>query len=130
MASSASKLGEILNLPEKALGINIYKGEITGADVGTLKQLGYDALQKLSENSVIVLASRNDEDSKVFMMVAVTDDLISGKGLKAGALVGKLGRLVGGGGGGQSNLATAGGKAPEKLPDALEKVVQVITESL
>lgn len=130
LASSASKLGEILNLPEKALGINIYKGEITGADVGTLKQLGYDALQKLSENSVIVLASRNDEDSKVFMMVAVTDDLISGKGLKAGALVGKLGRLVGGGGGGQSNLATAGGKAPEKLPDALEKVVQVITESL
>lgn len=63
-------------------------------------------------------------------MVAVSDDLIKTKDLKAGALVGKLGRLVGGGGGGQPNLATAGGKNPEKLKDALSQVASIISESI
>lgn len=130
LQNSGSKLDEILKQPDTQNEINVYKGEISGADVATLKQLGYDALQKQPENAVIVLASRNDSEGKVFLMVAVSDDLISGKGLKAGALVGKLGRLVGGGGGGQPNLATAGGKAPEKLPEVFENVHQIINQSL
>jgi alanyl-tRNA synthetase len=63
-------------------------------------------------------------------MVALSEDLIKEKGLKAGAIVGKLGRLVGGGGGGQPNLATAGGRQPEKLGEALQKVNEIITESI
>jgi len=90
--------------------------------------LGYDGLQKVKENTVIVLGTKDEEEGKVYLMVAVTEDLIKDKGLKAGALVGQLGRLVGGGGGGQPNLATAGGRQPEKLSDALEKVNELIEE--
>jgi alanyl-tRNA synthetase len=68
------------------------------------------------------------DDGKVFLMVAVTDDLIKTKNIKAGIVVGKLGRLVGGGGGGQPNLATAGGKNPEKLNEALSKAGLIINE--
>jgi alanyl-tRNA synthetase len=37
-------------------------------------------------------------------------------------LVGQLAKLVGGGGGGQPNLATAGGKQPEKMAEMLAAV--------
>ncbi len=130
MASSSNKLDEILTKSTLIEGISVSKGEIHGADIHALKQLGYDALQKRGENTVVVLGSRLIEDGKVFLMVAITDDVIQSKNLKAGALVGKLGRMVGGGGGGQPNLATAGGKNPEKLDDALSMVDSIIIESI
>ncbi len=130
MANSSNLLDNILSNGDMADGIQVFKGEIPGADMNSLKQLGYDALQKNTDNSVIVLGSKQMDVGKVFLMVAVTDDLIKGKNLKAGALVGKLGRLVGGGGGGQPNLATAGGKNPEKLTDALSQVSAIISESI
>ena len=130
MANSGALLDDILANTESIDGVDISKGEIPGADVATLKQLGYDALQKANEDRVIVLGSKDEENGKVFLMVAVSDNLISGKNLKAGALVGRLGRLVGGGGGGQPNLATAGGKNPEKLSEALSSVKEIIKESI
>lgn len=131
LQNTGAKLDELLkSTTQLSEGIDLVKGEIPGADMSTLKQLGYDALQKSGENTVIVLASRNESEGKVFLMVAVTDDLIKGKGLKAGALVGQLGKLVGGGGGGQPNLATAGGRAPEKLDEALIQVNDIISKNI
>ncbi|MBO6524765.1 MAG: alanine--tRNA ligase [Balneolaceae bacterium] len=131
MQNTGAKLDELLKSSENLNGaVSLVKGEISGADMGVLKQLGYDALQKSPENTVTVLGSRDQEEGKVFLMVAVTEDLIKEQGLKAGALVGQLGRLVGGGGGGQPNLATAGGRNPEKLAEALEKVNDIVLESI
>lgn len=131
LQNTGAKLDELLKLSDQlSEGVDLVKGEIPGADINTLKQLGYDALQKSGENTVIVLASRSESEGKVFLMVAVTDDLIKGKGLKAGALVGQLGKLVGGGGGGQPNLATAGGRAPEKLDEALVEVNDIISKNI
>lgn len=131
LQNTGAKLDELLkSTTQLSEGVDLVKGEIPGADMNTLKQLGYDALQKSGENTVIVLASKNESEGKVFLMVAVTDDLIKDKGLKAGALVGQLGKLVGGGGGGQPNLATAGGRAPEKLDEALIKVNDIISKNI
>ncbi|MFU8811911.1 MAG: alanine--tRNA ligase [Balneolaceae bacterium] len=107
-------LDSILDSGKAVEEITLYTGTVPAADMDTLKQLGYDALNKTGEKSVIVLGSTDDEQGKVFLMAAVTDDLIS-RGLKAGNLVSVLGKLAGGGGGGQPNLATAGGRFPEKL---------------
>jgi alanyl-tRNA synthetase len=41
------------------------------------------------------------------------------RGVKAGAIVKVAAAAVGGGGGGRDNMAQAGGRQPEKLPDAL-----------
>lgn len=129
--NTGAELDTLIQNPEKVKDdIHLVKGEIPGADMDMLKQLGYDAIQKSGKETAIVLASRDTEEGKVYIMVALTDDLIKGKGLKAGALVGQLGRLVGGGGGGQPNLATAGGRQPEKLDEALQKVNEIIAESI
>lgn len=131
LQNTGAKLDELIKTAESLNGnTSLVKGEINGADMNVLKQLGYDALQKQSNNTVVVLGSKDEAERKVFLMVAVTEDLIKEKGLKAGALVGQLGRLVGGGGGGQPNLATAGGRNPEKLTEALEKVNDIVLESI
>lgn len=131
LKNTGAKLDELMKSSEILVdGTQLVKGEIPGADMSTLKQLGYDALEKSEKETVIVLASRDLNEGKVSLMVAVTDDLIKEKGVKAGALVGQLGKLVGGGGGGQPNLATAGGRAPEKLDEALKQVNDIISKSI
>ncbi len=130
LQNTGALLNDLMSKPQVVEGINIIKGEIPGADMDVLKQLGYDALEKASLNTVVVLGSKDEAEGKVYLMVSVTEDLIKEKGIKAGALVGQLGRLVGGGGGGQPNLATAGGRQPEKLEEALAKVNEIIGNSI
>ena len=129
MQGSASTLDTLMNQPTRINdAFDLVRGEIKNADMNTLKQLGYDALNKQSEGLVVVLGSRDQAEGKVYLMVAISDDLISEKELKAGAIVGQLGRMVGGGGGGQPNLATAGGRQPEKLEEALAASEEIIRE--
>ena len=56
-------------------------------------------------SAVVVLAWQ--EDGKVQLLAAVTDDLVK-KGLHAGKLVGQVAKVVGGGGGGKPTMAQAG----------------------
>lgn len=131
LQNTGAALSELLKNPVLIdQNIQLVKGEISGADMDVLKQLGYDALEQSPKNTVTVLGSKDEEEGKVYLMVSVTDDLIKEKGIKAGALVGNLGRLVGGGGGGQPSLATAGGRNPEKLQDALNKVNEMLNDSI
>lgn len=116
---ASGELERILANGRELNGVNLYSANIKEGTMDSLKKMGYNALQKVKEKGVIVLASADHDSGKVYLMAAVTDDLIS-KGMKAGELVSILGRTVGGGGGGQPNLATAGGRFPEKIDDALK----------
>ncbi|MCC5915302.1 MAG: alanine--tRNA ligase [Balneolaceae bacterium] len=122
-------LDSVLSSGTEVDGISLYRGEIAGADMDALKQLGYDALQKKAKSTVVVLAAKDTDEGKVYLMAAITDDLVK-RGLKAGALVSVLGKIVGGGGGGQPTLATAGGRFPEKVDEALESVEGWVRENL
>jgi alanyl-tRNA synthetase len=50
--------------------------------------------------------------------------------VKAGAIVKVAARVVGGGGGGRDTMAQAGGKQPEKLPEALQAAREEIERAL
>ena len=77
-----------------------------------------DSLKKRAESHAILLASPDDE-GKVALIAAVSDDLIR-RGLRAGDWVRDVAKVLGGGGGGRPQLAQAGGKDASKLPEALE----------
>ena len=77
--------------------------------------------------TVSTVFSHDEDSGKVFILVTVTEDLIQ-TGLKAGAIVGKLGRIIGGGGGGQPSLATAGGSLPEAIPEAIAVARSMLTD--
>lgn len=128
---SASRLNQLISgAKELGNGIKLVVGEIPNADMDLLKQLGYDSLNKQKEGTVTILGSRQGQEGKVYIAAAVTDDLIKEKGLKAGSLVGKMGKLLGGGGGGQPDLATAGGRRPEKLTEVLDQAANILSEEL
>jgi len=88
-----------------------------------------DWLRRKAPTCAIVLGSPT-EDGKVLLFAAVSDDLIKDKGLKAGDIVKHIAPIVNGGGGGRAQLAQAGGKTPEKLPDALNWARDFISETL
>lgn len=128
---SSAVLDQLINGAEEMQGaVLLVKGEVPHADMDLLKQLGYEALEKNPKGTVTVLGAKDAEAGKVYIVVTVTEDLINQKGLKAGDLVGQLGRQLGGGGGGQPNLATAGGSKPEKLAEVLDEVSGLINEQL
>ena len=126
--TATDSLSMLINSTSEINGIHLVKGEIADVSMDVLKQLGYDVLNRTQSNTVTVLASVDKEAGKVYLMAAVTEDLIKGKGIKAGALVGQLAKIVGGGGGGQPSLATAGGKTPEALPKVFEELETILSK--
>jgi alanyl-tRNA synthetase len=99
-------------------------GEIGGKEIGDLAR---EALPRLGDNGVVVLAGRDGD--KAALAVAVGKSLAPAR-LKAGDVVKKLAAVIGGGGGGKPDFAQAGGKEPEKLPEMLALVPRVVGELL
>lgn len=71
---------------------------------------------QLGDPAVVVLGAPGD--GRVSLLVSASPGAVAA-GVKAGAIVKVAAAAVGGGGGGRDNMAQAGGKDPEKLPDAL-----------
>lgn len=126
---TSGELDQILANEKDVQGVKLISGKVNEASMDDLKQMGYEALEKQKNDSVILLASVDEVDQKVYLMAAISANLVQ-KGLKAGALVSALGKIVGGGGGGQPNLATAGGRFPEKIDEALEAASDWIQNEL
>ena len=76
---------------------------------------------------MIVLATKGE--GRVNLLVAATPGAIT-RGVKAGDIVKTAAQVVGGGGGGRDNMAQAGGRDPDKLPEALETAEQAIRQVL
>ena len=58
-------------------------------------------------------------DDKVTLIAGISQSLVE-RGFSAGKWITPVAVTVGGGGGGKPDLAQAGGKHPEKLPEALQ----------
>ncbi|HNQ68069.1 MAG TPA: alanine--tRNA ligase [Bacteroidales bacterium] len=59
-------------------------------------------------------------DNKPYLAVAFSEDIIKDKGLHAGNLIREIAKHIQGGGGGQPFVATAGGKNPDGIAQAVE----------
>jgi alanyl-tRNA synthetase len=129
LQNSSAKLDQLIDQARTTdEGVRIVTGEIPGVDMDMLKQLGSESRNKCKETTVTVLGSKDNDEGKVYLVAALSDDLVQDRGLKAGDLVGKLGQIVGGGGGGQPQLATAGGRQPDKLQEAFDAVEELVSQ--
>jgi alanyl-tRNA synthetase len=106
-------------------GIKVVAREVPPAPAGEMRNMA-DALRSRLGSGVVVIGSRGD--GNVSLVAAVTKDL-TGR-IKAGDLVKRLSAVVGGGGGGRADFAQAGGKIPDKLPEALAAVPDAVREQL
>jgi alanyl-tRNA synthetase len=105
--------------------------EIGGVRV-LAKEVGADSPKELREmadqigsrigSGIVVLGAR--KDGKAMLLCTVSKGLT--EKFKAGDLIGKLSRMVGGKGGGRPDMAQGGGTKPEELERALEAVYDLV----
>ena len=108
-------------------GFKLVAGRLEGADMNALQKIGPDLRAQLGGGHICVIGSSHEATGKVFLSCSVSDDLIADKGLHAGNIIGAVAKLVGGGGGGRPSFATAGGRDPKKLDDALAAVSEIVS---
>ena len=100
--------------------------QIDAPDIDTMRQMT-DWLRDRLGSSVVVVGAVLKE--KPQMVAAVTKDLTQ-RGINAGQMSRDIAKIVGGGGGGSPQMAQAGGKSSDKLPDALRDVASWVKEHL
>ena len=96
--------------------INFLAAEID-LDQSTIKDL---AFQLGDEFDNLFFISGSNIDNKPMLTIYISKNIVSDM-LDAGKIVRELGKLIQGGGGGQPFYATAGGKNPKGIKDALLK---------
>lgn len=84
------------------------------------KDVAFGLKQVLDGEYVFVCGA--GEEGKASLTLLLSDGLVE-KGFHAGKLVKAAGKFIQGGGGGQPTLATAGGKKPEGLSEAIDFVL-------
>ena len=119
-----SSTGDLTENARNVNGIKVVSAKVDGLDRNQMRSLA-DSLRNKIGSGVVVLASA--DSGSIALISAVTKDL-AGKKVHAGKLVGAVAQEVGGRGGGRPDLAEAGGKNTGKLPDALEKVYELVGE--
>ncbi|HEX2412299.1 MAG TPA: alanine--tRNA ligase [Solirubrobacteraceae bacterium] len=82
---------------------------------------------QLGDPAVVVLGAPGD--GRASLLVTATPGAVE-RGVRAGAVVKAAAEVVGGGGGGRDTMAQAGGRQPEKLPDALQAARAEIERAL
>jgi len=85
-----------------------------------------DTLKTRVGSGLVILGSVSGK--KVALLVAVTPDL-TGR-IDAKKVIAQLAPIIGGGGGGRPDLAQAGGKLPDGLPELLERAPEILAALL
>lgn len=117
---------ELLGLVKEVSGIPVLAAQVEARDMEQLRLMVDDLRQKMSEG-IIVLGTAQGE--KVQLVTSVSKSYVK-KGLHAGKLIKEIATYCGGGGGGRPDLAQAGGKKPDRLPEALGQVDEWIKAQL
>jgi alanyl-tRNA synthetase len=105
----------------------ILVSQLENVDAESLKTAAEKLLAQLGSGAVVL--GSVPEPGKVSLVAAFSGDL-NKQGLQAGKFIGEIARICGGGGGGRPNLAQAGGKDADKLPEALETAKSQLREAL
>jgi alanyl-tRNA synthetase len=106
-------------------GVSVIAQAVDGLSADALLDLS-DQFKQKQAPAAVVLGTR--EDGKVHL-VANFDHAVADR-VSAADVVRAAAAIVGGGGGGRPTMARAGGTAPDKLPEALEKARELIVTAL
>ena len=119
---AVSMKGDLKQDVELVNGVH-FLAKIVDLDASGIKDLSFELGQQF-ENSVLLFGS--EQNGKALLSCYVSKELVASKGLNAGTIVRELGRYIQGGGGGQPFYATAGGKNPAGLQEALDNAKSYI----
>jgi len=110
--------GELKNEITELNGIQFLAKQVD-LDAASIKDLCFD-LGSQFENLFLLFGS--NQNGKAILTCYISKNLVDERGLNAGKIVRELGKYIQGGGGGQPFFATAGGRKPDGISEALERV--------
>ncbi|AIZ40441.1 alanine--tRNA ligase [Cellulophaga baltica] len=109
--------GDLLTEIQSLNGIDFLAKKVD-LDAAGIKDLSFE-LGSNKDNLFLLLAAENE--GKALLSCYISKELVEKKDLSAVTVVRELGKLIQGGGGGQAFFATAGGKNPGGIAEALEQ---------
>jgi alanyl-tRNA synthetase len=109
---------------EEINGVRFLAVEVS-LDAAAMKDLCFE-LAAQSPNTFLLLGAQYEE--KALLACYISKELVAEKSLNAGQVVKSLGKYIQGGGGGQAFFATAGGKNPGGIAEAIAHAKDFITE--
>ncbi|MCI6926627.1 alanine--tRNA ligase [Butyricicoccus porcorum] len=121
------KLVELFNLSRDVHGVNVLAAKLDDESPEIMRTLG-DLIKERAPKMVAVLAVVTGESKVQLLCVCGKEALAAGA--HAGKIVKEVAKLCGGGGGGRPDSASAGGKNPAKLEEALEAVNNIVDAML
>ena len=113
---------DLKNQLEQINGIQFLATQVE-LDANGIKNLAFELGGEFNNLFLLFGASVN---GKAILTCYISKELVSEK-LNAGTIVRELGKYIQGGGGGQAFFATAGGKNPEGISEALSKAKKYLT---
>ena len=116
---TSTDFDRLLKTVKESDGIYLLSAIIKDADADNLRKLADKYREHYSNRAVGVFGSVIK--GKPIIIAMVTKDLVK-QGMHAGDLVKYIAKTVGGSGGGKPTLAQAGGKYPDQLENALNRV--------
>jgi alanyl-tRNA synthetase len=115
---------ELLQKDEIVNGVNFIGDIVEVSNPDALKKLCFDLKSKLNDYVAVLCANIG---GKPFVAVGISDSVIAAKQLDAGKIIKDVvAPLIKGGGGGQKNLATAGGQDAGNLNLVIGAVKKLI----
>lgn len=91
---------------------------------GAIKDLAFQMKNEM-DNLVLVLGAEINQKANLSIMIS--ESLVKDKGWNASQFIREAAKEIQGGGGGQPFYATAGGKKPEGIQSAIDKVKELIS---
>jgi alanyl-tRNA synthetase len=113
---------DLLDQAREVNGIKVLATRVDPADDKVFRGMA-DQLRDRIRSGVIAIGG--EKDGKALILVAATKDLVA-KGISAGDLVREMAKEVGGKGGGKADMAQAGGPDATRLPQALDKLYELV----
>ena len=118
---AASLKNELMANAKEMGGVKVIK-TVAPISADVAKDIAFQLKGEIAGSLLVVIGSV--EGGKPMLTVMLSEDLVK-NGLKAGNLVKEAAKLIQGGGGGAPHFATAGGKNPEGLLSAVDKVIEL-----
>ena len=119
---AATIKGELKSELEDINGVQFLAKKLD-LDAAGLKDVAFE-LGSQFDNLFLLFAT--EQNGKALLSCYISKELVASKGLNAGQVVRELGKYIQGGGGGQPFFATAGGKNPAGIEEALENAKQYL----
>jgi alanyl-tRNA synthetase len=116
---------ELISKAREINGVS-FIAEQVDLDPSSVKDISFQLRKELSPLFLVLATAQNN---KATVSVALSDELVTDRSFNSGKIVKELASFIQGGGGGQPFFATAGGKNPDGIPQALKRAEEILSVS-